>query len=282
MKKTIVSLAMMMAASFAVAADSNTKRDSEDYLGICITNIVYQSDGIVVDFETDVPPPYRVGIHRPQELGYSMSRAFPVAYVDTNDKHVFVPFKIYDATVFVQVYDPTDKRIVPPWTRKMTDAEWANYVSRVRRHPIKTILDPDKYDTVVDNNLMGLDHTVMRLVGHNLWNGFVMTNATEMTMKIDMLVGTNCVEYTYQATGRDQKVGKGFRISLQDNMIPPDISAESAYSAIPNMSQEVLIKRGWVSLSSNGKWKIATDWEGYPVMVPCTNAIPYRIYGEGL
>ena len=57
--------------------------------GICITNIVCEAGGLRVYFTSDVPPPYRVGIHAPREAGFG-TRAQPIAYVDTTELHAFV------------------------------------------------------------------------------------------------------------------------------------------------------------------------------------------------
>lgn len=281
-RNAISVIVMASAAAMASAAPwgrlSNPDEWNSAAKGICITNIVCEAGGLRVYFTSDVPPPYRVGIHAPREVGFG-TRAQPIAYVDTTELHAFVPCNLYDAAVFVQVYK-CDRYTTPSWTRKRTEREWKVYVDSLQVRPIRTVTDQSWYGNPPEASIEGMDPTCLSLVGDHTWGGFVMTDATSLSADIQLVKPgvTNVLHVT--ASGRDPAVGTGFRVLVFDDTAT--CQASVAYSAKPNMSQEVLIKRGWKSLSSNGSWKIASDWEGAPVMVPCTNATPYVIYGEGL
>ena len=257
-------------------------------MGIFITDVTSCKDGISVNFVTDVPPPYRVGVHLPHEVG--LVRARPVAYTDTWTTNAFVYGKFDDVAVFVQVYK-IDRHIVPSFTRKMTQLEWERYVKQVHRHPTLVANRVDYYEDPKDMDINGIDPAHMSVIADGTWCGFIYTNATDLTYCLEMVnkQDPGSTEYKFNTNtvclavhGRDPNKGKGFRILAFPDQEPMEFQAQCAYSAKTNMSQEVLIKRGWKSLSSNGEWKFTTDWEGNAIMVPCTNAEPYRIYGEGL
>lgn len=271
MKKIALTTALILAASVAAA---------EEPMGICITNIECLAEGYAVDFVTDLPPPYRVGIHVPEEIG--LVRAWPVAYVDTSDTHVVVTGKFYDVATFIQVYKVTP-RICPRITRQMSDAEWRVYVRNVHATPTRKALRNHPTDNPPDLDINGVQPNSFILTGDKTWRCFVYTNATDYSFAIETVDWhTNKLSEAITVKDRDPSVGTGFRIIANEQDEGIDVTIQAAYSALPDMSQPVLVKRGWKSLSSNGAWIMSTDWLGAPVMVPCTNAVPYRIYGEGL
>lgn len=280
--KHIISIFLLLAAAVVRA----------DQMGICITNITCTADGLAVDWVTDLQPPYRAAVHIPAEV--ALSRAWPVEYVDTDQCHAVITGKFYDVAVFVQVYQPNDRLCPPEFTRKMRPLEWVSYVSRVQRTPVRSIAGRRRWtDCPPSMNIGGLDQEVMNVEADGSWSAFVHTNATDLSFKLrfdnrqtpgSTTYETNSVERSFSVSGRRADNGTGFRIiakPLAGGMFDVEVSA--AYSAKTNMSQAVLVKRGWKSLSTNGdRWKFSTDWEGAPVMVPCSNAVPYRIYGDGL
>ena len=280
--KHLIALSLMLAVN---ASDASP-------MGICITNITCTSGGLAVDWVTDLPPPYRAAVHIPAEVG--LSRAWPVEYVDTDQCHAVVTGKFYDVAVFVQVYQPNDRLCPPTHTRKMRPMECMSYVSRVQRTPVRSVVGAQRWTDCPPNmDLGGVDPEAMSVGPDGSFCSFVHTNATEMSFTLrafnrqtpgSKVYETNTVERTFSVRGRPEGVGTGFRVVARpadDGEF--DVEVSVAYSAKTNMSQAVLVKRGWKSLSTNGdRWKFSTDWEGAPVMVPCTNAVPYRIYGEGL
>ena len=280
--KRILAILVVLAAGLAHAAQ----------MGICITNITCTADGLAVDWVTDLPPPYRAAVHIPAEVG--LIRAWPVEYVDTDQCHAVITGKFYDVAVFVQVYQPNDRLCPPMRTRKMRPMEWTSYVSRVHRTPVRSVVGTQRWSDCPPNmDLGGVDPEVMSIEPDGSWSAFVHTNATEMSFTLRALnrqipgssaYETNFVERTFAVRGRPEGVGTGFRVvatPLADGEF--DVEIAVAYSAKTNMSQAVLVKRGWKSLSASGdRWKFSTDWEGAPIMVPCPNAVPYRIYWDGL
>lgn len=270
--KTIALAAALVISTSVTAAD-------DEPLGICITNITCLAEGYAVDFVTDLPPPYRVGVHLPEEVG--LVRAWPVAYVDTFDTHAVVTGKFYDVATFVQVYKTTP-RICPPFTSRMSEASWRVYVRDVHSTPTRKALRNHPTDNPRDIDLRGLQPDSFA-VKDGTWRCFVYTNATDFTFTMEAVdSSTNKFAQTFSVEGRDPSVGTGFRIVAREQDEGLDVTVQAAYSESPDMSQPVLVKRGWKSLSSNGAWIMSTDWLGAPVMVPCTNAVPYRIYGGGL
>lgn len=282
--KKIIAIALAASAAFAEASIP---------MGICITNITATATGFEVDWVTDQPPPYRAAVHIPAEVGIIRTR--PVEYVDTYLCHAVITGRFYDVAVFLQVYKPNQRLCPPSLTRKMRPTEWDNYVTAVRRRPVRTIVGtPRWFDSPGNLDIAGITPQHMSLGPGAFWSTFIMTNATDLTFTVnlhnrqttgDTAYSTNRVSQSFSLTGRNPSVGTGFRILVDadrdDGQM--EVIAMPAYSAMPDMSQAVLVKRGWKSLSTNGEgWKFATDWEGSPVMVRCTNAVPYRIYGEGL
>lgn len=256
--------------------------------GICISEVTALPEGLGVRFETDLPPPYRVGVHIPEEVGLP-ARAWPVAFVDTDDTYAVVTGKFLDVALFVQVYK-TSPSVTPAWTRTLSGAEWRSYMERVRSRPPREVPSPDYYDNPTDRDLNGVDGEQFVLLDDDIWGCFIRTNATELSLKVGEVLRIPGSEYTLatnvtpvHVTGLDPSAGgSGYRVTVCTRGDVRDLQVQNAYSVRTNMSQEVLVKRGWKSLSSNGKWKMTTDWEGSEVFVPCTNAVPYKIYGEGL
>lgn len=268
--------------------------------GICITNVAANSDGLFVQFVTDLPPPYRVGIHVPQELG--LARTWPVDYADVTGCSVYIPGKFLDDNLFVQVYKPGDPSVCPAnLTRKMTATERAEFSHKrqavIGRRP-RYVQDPTWYDNPpVRTDLSGIAPSEFELIGDRTWGNFLYSTNTDLRFSVDMInrqrpgsrgFSHNTNTLSFAARDRDPKVGTGFRILVVETEDPdtgePAMAclAAAAYSARTNMSQAVLLRRGVFCLSAHGGWKYSVDWEGIPVMVPCTNAIPDRVYEEGL
>lgn len=285
MNRTIL-LALLLSAA-TVAADG-----LDDWIeapkGIFISEVTALPEGFGVRFETDLPPPYRVGVHVPEEAGLA-ARAWPVAWTDTSDTYAVVTGKFLDVALFVQVYKP-GPTTTPPWTHCVSASDWADYVSRIRSRPPRTVSAPSYYDNPTDCDLRGVDSERFMLLDDDIWGCFIRTNATELTLQVDEVRRIPGPEYELvtnvtpvHVTGLDPSAGgHGYRVTVCTRGDARDLQVQNAYSVRTNMSQEVLVKRGWKSLSSNGRWKFTTDWEGTRVFVPCTNAVPYKIYGEGL
>ena len=276
----------------AVSSTASARSVPDDWrgapMGIFISEVTALPEGFGVRFETDLQPPYRVGVHVPEEAGFQ-TRAWPVAFTDTYDTYAVVTGKFLDVALFVQVYK-TDATTTPPWTRRVSTPEWDAYRERVRSRPPREIRTPDYYGNPSDRDPAGVDSRQLVLLDDEVWGCFVLTNATALDLTVHEInrvpgpvyeLETNDVPI--RATGLDpSQGGRGYRVTVFTDGETRDLQLQNAYSVRTNMSQEVLVKRGWKSLSSNGEWKFTTDWEGSRVFVPCTNAVPYRIYGNGI
>lgn len=147
-------------------------------LGIAITMCDHSTRGVFVRFETDLEPPYYVGIYRPDEE--SLGRRFPVAEIETMIKQAYIPGNFSDVTLFVQVYD---RSVVEHYAaqhggrRTMTKAEVDDYVSTIRN--AKPYINSDAsvtFETSRENSL--------EVVDDYTWAGFVKTDATNLTFTL--------------------------------------------------------------------------------------------------
>lgn len=271
----IASIATALLFSRASSAQE-ISHDSEQ-MGICITNVQLESHGIRVDFVTDVEPPYRVGLHLPAEL--NLARARPLAFVDTSERTAFIKGNWLDVACFVQVYKKTPE-ITPEFTSVIKDGLWNEAKRRICSSPVRTEMHPEYSDDAPNMDLSGFQPGAMTLCADGKWTGFVKTDDTSIrrTIKLYPKNGDgDALEVICSASGRNPSVGTGFRIVITEN--PLSAFASPAYSSRPDMSEPVLIKRGWKSLSAHGGMKFSTDYFGCPVFLPCTNAVQDRIYG---
>lgn len=78
----------------------------------------------------------------------------------------------------------------------------------------------------------------------------------------------------------DTSVGCGYRITFHDDTSTFDV--ERAISARPDRSQEVVIRKPFKSLSAHDGIKVTVDWRGEITYAVETNAVPDRIYWEGI
>lgn len=78
----------------------------------------------------------------------------------------------------------------------------------------------------------------------------------------------------------DTSVGLGYRILYCDTN--DEFTVTRAYGILDDRSQEVPIRRPFMSLSGNGRVRIGRDAIGRKVYISDTNAVPGKIYWEGL
>lgn len=78
----------------------------------------------------------------------------------------------------------------------------------------------------------------------------------------------------------DTSVGSGYRVLYDD--LNDKFTVERAYSVLPDFSQQVVLRRQVRALSVFRDKKVGLDWLGQLRYVECTNAVPMRIYWEGL
>ena len=78
----------------------------------------------------------------------------------------------------------------------------------------------------------------------------------------------------------DTSVGTGYRVLYDD--LNDRFTLERAYSMLPDFSRQLVLRRVVRALSAFENKKIGLDWLGQLRYVECTNAVPMRIYWEGL
>ena len=144
-------------------------------LGIGITRCDCSTRGVYVEFETDVEPPYLVGVYRMLEIG--LGRKFPIREVETESKSAYIPMELASIpTVFVQVM--TTGAVSRCSTnelarRELTPAEFRAWRSAIENAAPWTNDDPGKtFELPTGNSL--------EIVEDYLWAGFVKTDETNL------------------------------------------------------------------------------------------------------
>lgn len=173
---------LALSVSSVVSADVRPQRCEEwanAPLGIAITHCGYSTRGVHVRFETDIEPPYVVGVYRPAEEG--LGRRFPVAEVETTVKSAFVPGNFTDVTLFVQVMTKSaaeSQSADDLGRRRLTPDEWREYESTVRNAApyVNT-------DASVTFELQSENH--MELVEDYTWLGLIKTDQTNFCYTIE-------------------------------------------------------------------------------------------------
>lgn len=273
-------LAWTLSLSLVSLADAGARRYEkwvDAPLGIAITKCDYTTRGVHVKFETDIEPPYVVGVYRPAEEG--LGRRFPVAEVETFANSALVPGNFTDVTLFVQVMSKSVANSYAADTigrRILTQAEWQNYVDVIKSaRPYVNSDASISFET--DNGIC------MEIVDDYTWAGFVKTALTNLSFsvfgdKVDRQGGDPVPhEYSFSiSTGRND-IGTGYRIMMfEDTGV---CQAQRAYSALTNMSDTVVLPRGFRALSSHNGYVYTTDWEGRGYFQKVTNRVDH-VFGN--
>ena len=147
-------------------------------MGIVITNCVYDTYGVSVQFETDLEPPYTVGVYESWEDG--LGRNFPVAEVITEKKSAHVAGDFTDVTTFVEVMKPSRFNLKMPH-RVLTDAEKTYYRAKLEKMPVMhRSAASDRFTADIDwapGNVMG-QLRGMELIADHVWSGINYSNDT--------------------------------------------------------------------------------------------------------
>lgn len=164
-----VAIACCIAAASA-RADSNPDAWTNAPLGIAIRKCSYDAHGVDVRFDTDLEPPYLVGVYRSEEIG--LGRRFPVAEVVTSSKLARVPVKTMDATLFVQVMTSGAEKHS---RRTISQTEYQDFVDRIKGSPVLTNHNAGTTWEYVR------DDPAMELVSDNTWLGFRQSQLKDVT-----------------------------------------------------------------------------------------------------
>lgn len=166
-----VALALSLLTSSAYDFSRRYELWEDAPLGFSVTACDYSTRGIHVRFETDLPPPYVVGVYRPSEE--NLGRRCPIAEVETDRKEVFIGGDFTAVAVFVQVMT---KGVVERYSDEigrhmMTKDEWLNYVAAVRNaEPYVNTNANTTFEITEDNHL--------EIVDDLTWAGFLKTTET--------------------------------------------------------------------------------------------------------
>lgn len=174
-----MAIVLALAVSRAAVADISCNAWTNAPLGIAVTRCDYSTRGVSVRFETDIEPPFVVGVYRPREG--VLGRRYPVAEVETSTKIAFIPGNFTDATLILQVMT---KAVVDRYAdddfgrRVLTPAEWREYAAVVKNAEPYVNSDASvSFEAEAENR--------MELVEDDTWAGFVKTDQTNLCYTIE-------------------------------------------------------------------------------------------------
>lgn len=154
-------------------------------MGIVITNCVYDTYGVSVQFETDLEPPYIVGVYEIWEDG--LGRNFPVAEVVTEKKAAYVAGDFTDVTTFVEVMQPSRFNPKMPH-RLLSDAERSFYRDMTENAPVLIRSSgAERVNADINwspDNVMG-QLKGMELTSDSLWTGIFYSSSDRPSFKFN-------------------------------------------------------------------------------------------------
>lgn len=127
---------------------------------------------------------------------------------------------------------------------------------------------PYRHVVTSNNYAMGLGSLVNDTHHHPLHNDYetYVTNYLTTVHMVDH-------EYSFSIRGADVSLGTGYRIMMfEDSGV---CQAQRAYSALTNMSDTVVLPRGFRALSSHNGYVYTTDWEGRSYFQKVTNRVDH-------
>ena len=244
-------------------------------LGICVTRCDCSTRGVYVEFETDVEPPYLVGVYRMAEIG--LGRKFPIREVETESKSACITVDLATIpTVFVQVM--TTGAVSRCSTnelarRELTPTEFRAWRAAIENAAPWTNDDPGKTFELANDNSM-------EIIEDYLLSGFIKTDATNLCFIASGRVAvTNDGfrleprEYPFRIRNGRNDIGAGYRILMFEDL--GVCQAQRAYSARTNMSDTVVIPCGFRALSSHNGYIYTSDWEGRRYFQCVTNRVDH-------
>lgn len=247
-------------------------------MGIAVTKCEYSTRGVSVQFETDLEPPYYVGVYRMNEVG--LARRFPIKEVQTDTTSAFVPVDVVMMpAVFVQVMTPGAAYLESTnetYRRELTPSEIKSWRTAIENADRWRNDDPGTTYELRDDG-------VMELIDNYLWAGFVKTAETNLSFTLSgkKMVDSHLVphEYSFHIGDGKSDVGTGYRILMFEDL--GMCQAQRAYSAKTNMSDIVVIPCGFRVLTSHDGYVYTTDWEGRRYFQKVTNRVDH-VFGGGL
>lgn len=148
-------------------------------MGIAVTRCEYSTRGVFVQFETDLEPPYYVGVYRMNEV--SLARRFPIREVQVETTSAFIPVDVVTMpAVFVQVMTPGAAycgSTNETYRRELTPSEFKSWRRAIEESEAWRNDDPGKTYELRDEG-------VMDLVDDFLWAGFIKTAETNLSFTL--------------------------------------------------------------------------------------------------
>lgn len=148
-------------------------------MGIAVTRCEYSTRGVFVQFETDLEPPYFVGVYRMNEVG--LARRFPIREVRVETTSAFIPIDIVMMpAVFVQVMTPGAAyrgSTNETYRRELTPSEVKAWRTAIERSKTWRNDDPGTTYELRDDG-------VMDLVDDFMWAGFIKTAETNLSFTL--------------------------------------------------------------------------------------------------
>ena len=131
---------------------------------------------------------------------------------------------------------------------------------------------PDRHVVTSNKHLVGLERWMTQDTYHHPLHNDYETYVTNYLTTVHMVDH----EYSFSLRGADVSRGTGFRIMMfEDSGV---CQAQRAYSARTNMSDTVVLPRGFRALSSHNGYVYTTDWEGRRYFQRVTNRVDHVIY----
>lgn len=171
--RAAVIAAVMLALASQAAYRPDAWKDAP--LGIGVTRCDCSTRGVFVEFETDLEPPFLVGVYRMVEIG--MGRKFPIREVEIESKSAYIPMELATIpSVFVQVM--TTGAVSRCSTnelarRELTPSEFRSWKAAIEHAVPWTHDDPVRTFELYRGNSM-------EIVDDYLWAGFVKTSETNL------------------------------------------------------------------------------------------------------
>lgn len=247
-------------------------------MGIVITNCVYDTYGVKVQFETDLEPPYIAAVYESWEDG--LGRNYPIAETTCTRKDAFVQGDFTDVTTFVEVMSQSR---IGPHHRLLTKDETLYFRRSLESRPVRirpssadySCADVNRAQSHVMSQLKGLE-----LVSDHTWVGIIYGNGKRLDFEIgmrkpseeDSSMMTDLHSPTFSINNpSSEDQGSGWRIVYNDST--GECLAMRALSARTNASQTVYLPRLFNGLSSYNGYRLTKDQNGVVICVPYTNNV---------
>lgn len=151
---------------------------AEDPLGIRITRCDYDIYGVDIDFVTDIPPPYIVGVFCAEEACFVTSRCYPIKYKIVNSTSATLGGEFFKrANSFVQVFSASMTNQFHAF-RQRTPTELERYYEKIHQK------ESDNRSIIPYNRglVESADRADMVVIADYTWGAFIPTDMPTITL----------------------------------------------------------------------------------------------------